>query len=154
MGKQHKFTALIESGQGGGAFVTVPFDVEQAFGKKRVKIKATIDGEPYRGLLVRMGTPCHILGVLKEIRDKIGKNIGDPVQVVVEEDLDPRVIEIPKDLQKLFKANPEAESFFEKLSFTHQKEYVKWIEDAKKEETKQSRLEKTINLLLKGKKTK
>ncbi|MGE5498489.1 MAG: YdeI/OmpD-associated family protein [Syntrophothermus sp.] len=154
MGKQHKFTAVIESGQGGGAFVSIPFDVEQAFGKKRVKIKAAIDGEPYRGLLVRMGTPCHILGVLKEIREKTGKNIGDSVQVVIEEDLDPRVIEVPDDLQKLFKSNPQAESFFEKLSYTHQKEYVKWIGEAKKDETRLNRLEKTIDLLLKGKKAK
>ncbi len=67
------FSAPIEQAHGGGAYVTVPFDVETVFGKKRVPVQATIDGQPYRGLLVRMGGPCHVLGVLKEIRERIGK---------------------------------------------------------------------------------
>jgi hypothetical protein len=59
---QHTFRAAIEDAGGGGAFVSVPFDVEQAFGKKRVKVKATINGVPYRGSRMRMGGSCHILG--------------------------------------------------------------------------------------------
>ena len=57
--------------------------------KKRVKIKATIDGEPYRGTLVRMGSPQHMLLVLKEIREKVGKSFGDKVAVELEEDIEP-----------------------------------------------------------------
>ena len=60
--------------------------MEKTFGKKRVKVKATIGGEPYRGSLVRMGTACHLLPVLKEIRARIGKTIGDAVEVELEED--------------------------------------------------------------------
>jgi hypothetical protein len=51
MNEQFSFRAVIESREGGGAFVTVPFDVEKTFGKKRVKIKAVIDGEKYCRLL-------------------------------------------------------------------------------------------------------
>ena len=72
MPTQHKFRAKIENAGGGGAYVSVPFDVEQAFGKKRVKVIATIEGHPYRGSLVRMGTECHILPELKEIREQTG----------------------------------------------------------------------------------
>jgi hypothetical protein len=68
MSKAHTFQARIEAAGGGGAYVRIPFDVEAAFGKKRVPVNATIDGEHYRGTLVRMDTPDHILIILKEIR--------------------------------------------------------------------------------------
>jgi len=92
--KQH-FRALIENAGSGGAYVRIPFDVEKIYGNKRVPVKVTINGEPYRGTLVRMGEPWHILIVLKEIRDKIGKTFGDEVEVILEEDTEPRVVEIP-----------------------------------------------------------
>jgi hypothetical protein len=129
----------------------VPFDVEQAFGKKRVKVRATIDGESYRGSLVRMGTPYHIFPVLKEIREKIGKSFGDEVMVEVEEDLEPRQVQIPTDLQQAFTQNPQAVEFFEHLSYTHQREYIRWINEAKQDETRQKRILKTVELLSQGK---
>src|SRR5215475_299564 len=151
MTKKQTFTATIQNAGGGGAFVEVPFDVEEAFGSKRPKIKATIEGIPYRGTLMRMGSEHHILGVLKDIREQIGKTFGDEVTVIVEPDTGPRMIEIPKDLMKEFKKDEEAKAFFDKLSFTHQKEYVRWVEEAKKEETRQNRIVKTMEMLKKGK---
>lgn len=68
-----------------GAYVEFPHDVRAEFGKGRVKVHATFDGEPYDGSLVRMGTPCHILGLQKAIRAKIGKQPGDNVQVTLRE---------------------------------------------------------------------
>jgi len=97
---KHNFTAVIQNAGGGGAFVEVPFDVEKAFGSKRPKVKATIEGVPYRGTLVRMGSECHLLLILKEIREKIGKTFGDQVKVTVELDAEPRVVAIPKDLAR------------------------------------------------------
>lgn len=75
MPKKHAFTVPIQNAGGGGAFVEVPFDVEKAFGSKRPKIKANIDGVPYRGLLARMGSENHILLVLKSVREQIGKTV-------------------------------------------------------------------------------
>lgn len=151
MSPSHTFRAVIEDAGDGGAYVCVPFDVEKAFGKKRVKILATFDGVPYRGSMVRMGTEQHLLLVLKDIRKQIGKNIGDEIEVTVDEDTQPRVVNVPEDLQKALMNNPEAFVFFEKLSYTHQKEYVQWIEEAKRPETRQKRVEKTIELLREGK---
>jgi Bacteriocin-protection, YdeI or OmpD-Associated/Domain of unknown function (DUF1905) len=151
MPKKQTFTATIQNAGGGGAFVEVPFDVEEAFGSNRPKIKAMIEGIPYRGTLMRMGSEHHILGVLKDIRGQIGKTFGDEVTVIVEPDTEPRMIEIPKDLMKEFKKDKEAKAFFDKLSFTHQKEYVRWVEEAKKEETRQNRIVKTLEMLKKGK---
>lgn len=68
-----------------GAYVEIPFDVKEVFGKGRVPVNATFDGEPYRGSIVKMGTPCHILGIRKDIRGRIGKQPGDTVRVTIEE---------------------------------------------------------------------
>ncbi|BCJ98725.1 hypothetical protein bsdcttw_17660 [Anaerocolumna chitinilytica] len=68
-----------------GAYVEIPFDVKERYGKGRVPVHATFDGEPYDGSLVKMKTPCHILGIRKEIREKIGKQPGDMVKVTLQE---------------------------------------------------------------------
>ncbi len=67
------------------AYVEIPFDVKAAFGKGRVLVHATFDGEPYDGQLVKMATPCHIIGPRKDIRSKIGKQPGDLVHVTLKE---------------------------------------------------------------------
>jgi hypothetical protein len=151
MTKKQTFTATIQNAGGGGAFVEVPFDVEAAFRSKRPKVKAMIEGIPYRSTLMRMGTECHILGILKDIREQIGKSFGDEVRITIEPDTEPRIIEIPKDLMRELKQDKEAKAFFDKLSYTHQKEYVRWVEEAKKEATRQNRIVKTIEMLKKGK---
>jgi len=68
-----------------GAYIEIPFDVQQEFGKGRVKVHATFDGVPYDGSLVRMKTPCHILGIQKAIRAEIGKQPGQTVHVTIRE---------------------------------------------------------------------
>lgn len=144
MAVNHSFEAVIQAAGRGGAFVFVPFDVEKVFGKKRVPIWATVDGEPYRGTLVRMGSPQHMFPVLKSIRKKIGKEPGDTVRVTLEEDTQPRVVEVPGDLAEALRASPQAGSKFRALSYTHQKEYVRWITEAKREETRRRRISKTL----------
>ena len=73
----------------GGAYVSFPYDVRAEFGKGRVKVRATFDGEPYEGSIINMGVKnadgsvCYIIGILKDIRTKIGKQPGDTVQVTV-----------------------------------------------------------------------
>ena len=151
MTQKRSFSAVIEDAGKGGAYVTVPFDVEKEYGKKRVKVAATFDGEPYRGSLVRMGGPCHILGVQKAIRTKIGKSIGDTVEVTVEEDTARREVTIPKDLKKALLENTGAMETFSRLSFSHQKEFVQWIGEAKRVDTRHDRIAQTIVRLFKGK---
>jgi hypothetical protein len=151
MSKKQTFKAVILDAGGGGAFVEVPFDVEKEFGSKKPKVKAVIEGVSYRGTLVRMGTECHLLLILKSIREQIGKTFGDEIKITVEPDEEPRVIEIPAELKKAFRTEKEAKTFFEKLSYTHQREYATWINEAKREETRQNRIVKTIAMLKKGK---
>ena len=150
MSQNYQFRAIIENAGSGGAYVTIPFDVEKAFGKKRVKVKAIIDGEPYRGSLVRMGTPDHMLLVLKDIREKIGKTFGDEISIELKEDLEPRKVEIPPDLQQALDANPNEGAYFNSLAYSHRKEYVWWINEAKRDQTRQERIRRTIEMLKQG----
>lgn len=76
---------LIQNGDMDAGYVEVPLDVQKTFGKKRVPVHATFDGVPYDGQVVRMGTPCHIIGVRKDIRQHLGKQFGDTVHVTIQE---------------------------------------------------------------------
>lgn len=149
MPKKHTFTATIIDAGGGGAFVEVPFDVEKAFGAKKPRVKAMIEGVPYRGLLVRMGGPNHILIILKGIREQIGRTFGDKVKISVEPDTEPRVVEIPPELAKALKKEKAAAAYFDSLAYSHKREYVGYITEAKKEETRLRRVAQTIEMLKK-----
>ncbi|NLG50852.1 MAG: DUF1905 domain-containing protein [Chloroflexi bacterium] len=86
MGKRYEFDAvIIKVPDMDAAYVEIPFDVKAEFGRGRVPVTATFDGVVYEGSLVRMGTPCHIIGIRKDIRAKIGKQAGDVVHVTIEE---------------------------------------------------------------------
>jgi len=148
----HRFHATIDSSDTGGAYVRIPFDVEAAFGKKRVPVISTIDGVPYRGSLVRMGDSCHVLGVLKDIRDKIGKQPGDEVEVTVDEDVAPRVVELPADLKQAIEDSAQAKEFYERLSYSKQREFALWVGSAKREATRADRVARSVELLAAGKK--
>lgn len=144
--KEYRFTATLEDAGGGGVYMAFPYDVKKEFGKGRVPITCTIDGEPYRGTMVKYGTPFHIIIVLKAIRLKIKKGAGDKVKVVLKEDTAVRTVDVPADFKKLLKKN-KLESGFDKMSFTHRKEWMLWINDAKKEETRLRRMERAIEKL-------
>ena len=68
-----------------GAYIEIPFDVKSVFGKDRVKVHVLFDNEPYDGIMVRMKTPCHIIGMRKDIRERLGKQAGDTVHVIIKE---------------------------------------------------------------------
>lgn len=134
------------------AYITIPFDVQKEYGTKgRVKIKATFNDHPYRGIIANMGTGCHILGVRKDIREAIGKQVGDVITVTLEKDEEERIVDMPKELIHVLSKNSKAENFFNTLSFTNRKEYAVWISSAKKVETKQKRLNQVTGKLLAGK---
>ncbi len=151
--KKYKFKARIESGIGGGAAVPFPYDVEQEFGtRSKIPVKSTVDGVPYTGSLIKCGGTNHMLGVLKGIREQIGKGPGDMIEVVLWKDEAERTVEVPPEFAKLMKQEGVL-SFFEKLSYTHRKEYCRWISEAKKEETRLRRVEKSIDMLKRKVKT-
>ncbi len=148
--KKYKFKAKIEAGDGGGAYVFFPYDTEKEFATRgKVPVKATFNGVPDTGSLIRYGKPLHVLGMPKAIRAQTGKDPGDTIEVVVWKDEEIRTIEMPAQFEKLIKKEGLL-PVFEKLSYTHRKEYCRWITDAKKEETRLKRLGKAIEMLKKG----
>ena len=127
-----------------------PYDTGKEFATKgKVPVKATFDGVPYTGSLIKYGNPLHMLGILKAIREQTGKGPGDTIEVVVWKDEEVRTVEVPAPFEKLMKKEGLL-PVFKKLSYTHRKEYCRWITDAKKEETRWKRLEKAIEMLKKG----
>ncbi len=90
--RKFRFDAIIEAAeQKGGAYIRFPYDIRKEFGRGRVKVHVEFDGIPYDGSIVNMGIKnndgsiCYIIGILKSIREEIGKNPGDIVRVIVEE---------------------------------------------------------------------
>ena len=142
-----EFAAVIRGHEGGGAYVEFPRDVEALYGVKgRVPVRVTFDGLPYRGSLVRMGTTSHILLILKEIREKLGKGPGDRLRVAVELDEAPRVVELAADVEAAFK-RAGVLAAYRALAFSHQREYALWIEEAKKAETRARRIGQAVDKL-------
>ena len=150
---KYKFKAKIEAGDGGGAYVLFPYDTGKEFATQgKVPVKAAFNGVPYAGSLIKYGNPRHMLGILKAIREQIGKGPGDTIEVVIWRDEEVRTLEVPGQFKTLMKKEGLL-PFFEKLSYTHRKEYCRWITEAKKEETRAKRLDKAIEMLKKKVKT-
>ena len=146
---EYRFRVEIREGRGGGAWVEIPLDVREEFGTGgRVAVVATFDGEPYRGSIAPMGGGVHVLGIRKEIRAKLGKGIGDEVELVLRRDTEPRTVEPPAELAAAFAESPEAKRTYDGLSYTHRREYAEWVGGAKKSETRERRARKTIEKLL------
>ncbi len=84
--KVYEFDAVIKKVPDiDGAYIEFPYDVRAEFGKGRVKVHATFDGTEYDGSLVKMKTPCHIIGIRQDIRKQIGKQPGDTIKVTIRE---------------------------------------------------------------------
>ena len=145
-----RFSATIVEAPRGGAYVRVPPDVIEAIGGGgRIPVQATFDGIHYRGSVVRMGADS-VLGVLKEIREKLGKTHGDEVEVTIERDEAEREVEIPVELASLLDAHPAARAAFEALSYSHRREHALHVAEAKKPETRERRARKTVEDLTRG----
>ncbi|MCU1309481.1 MAG: hypothetical protein JWO20_606 [Candidatus Angelobacter sp.] len=133
------------------AAVRPPFDVPTIFGTKaRVPVRGTINGFPYRSSLCNMGFG-HFFVVNKEMRAGAKCKAGDTVDIVLERDREERVVVVPASIKKIIATNKTAQATWDSLSYTHKKEWVRAIEGAKREETRQSRIEKMMSALRAGK---
>lgn len=150
MEQKISFSATIEqSGTMNAAYIVFPYDVFDVFGAKgQVKVKAMFDDAVlYRGSLAKMNFPCHVLGITKEIRAKLGKTFGDTVEVIIERDTEERIVEIPADIAEYLNEFKKQKEVFDKMSYSHKKEYIQWIESAKKAETRANRIVKFVQML-------
>ena len=130
--------------QGNGALFEIPFDVKATFGKARAPVLCTLNGKTSWRTTVAVYGGKSLIGVRKELRDAAGLKAGDSVKVTLEADLAPRVVTAPADLKK---ALGKKKAAWDKLSFTHQNEWVKALEEAKKPETRARRLAQLLAAL-------
>jgi len=154
--KKQIFTVrLIGRGPNGAwTHMDVPFSVEEAFGTKaRVAVCGTVNGFPFRTSLMPRGQGVFYMAFTKAMQDATKSGVGDTVSVVMEQDTAPRTVTVPADLRKALAKPPAQTKVFTALSYSHQKEYVDWVEQAKKPETRANRIEKVITLLASGKKS-
>src|SRR5581483_7479217 len=142
-----RFTAkLSESGRGAGSVVVCPFDSRETFGEGRPPVAGTVNGTPFRTRLMVYGGVTY-LGFNREIRDAAGIALGDELDIALERDDAPREVEVPEALAGALAGDDAAREVFDALSFTHRKEYAQWIAEAKRDETRERRAAKALEML-------
>jgi hypothetical protein len=119
-------------------------------GPKRFPVVATVNGYSWRTSVARMGGEF-LIGLNRTVREAAGVQAGDTVEVAVELDTAPREVEVPEALAAALAADPAAAAAFERLAFTHRKEYATWIAGAKREETRARRVDQALEMLRQGK---
>ncbi len=150
MGSVHLTTTLVARGPA----AAVVLDDEQVGtvgeGAKRFPVRATVNGYSWRTTVTRMRGEF-LLGLNREVRESAGVDAGDTVEVAIELDAAPREVEVPKALASALAAHPAAAARFEALAYTHRKEYARWIAEAKREQTRDRRVEQAVTMLREGK---
>jgi hypothetical protein len=127
-------------------YIPLPFDPARVFGKARAPVKVTLNGYTYRSTIAAMGgPPC--VPLRKSHREAAGLDGGETLTVRLELDADPREIAPPPDLVKALTAQPGALTRWKELSYTHQREHVEAIEEAKKPETRARRIVNAVRML-------
>jgi len=147
---QKKFKATAEGAGPGNAwcFIAVPFSVPELWGVRgQLPVKGTINGFPFRST-IQPSEGRHFLTFNKQLQAGAKAKAGDTVSVVMERDTDERVVEAPAELAKAFRKNKQARELWDKLAYTHRKEFAQWISSAKQEETRERRAAKAADMML------
>jgi hypothetical protein len=147
MAVSKKFRATLQTDdESAFTYIVVPFNAQTVFGRGRPPVRVTVNGYAYRSTLAPYGSEYY-LAVNQAVRSGARVQVGDRVTVIMEADEAPRPIKAPTDLTRALKASPPAQTRWKELSYTHQKEYVTAIEDAKRPETRARRIERTVERL-------
>lgn len=148
-----RFRSVVELGGKTATGIAVPDDVVAALdGGRRPPVVVTLGNHRFRTTVAPMGGRFFV-PLSAENRTAAGVAAGDVVDVSVELDTAPREVEVPDDLRSALGEDPGASAFFEQLSFTHRKEWVRWVTEAKKSETRASRVARVLEALRSGRRT-
>jgi hypothetical protein len=147
-----RFRATIEAAGRGGAVVRLPFDPKTELGSARAPVRGTVNCAAFRSTVAIYGGGAY-LGMTKALREAAGAGIGDDVSVELELDGAPREVDVPPELAAVLERDRDAGHAFERLSYTHRREYARWIAEAKRPETKQRRVAQAAELLRSGVRT-
>ena len=118
-------------------------------GARRFPVKATVNGHSWRTSVARMHGEF-LVGLNREVREAARAGTGDTVQCTLELDTEPRAVELPEALRAALASDPAAQDIFDKLAFTHRKEYARWIAEAKRAETRERRVTQALEMIKLG----
>jgi hypothetical protein len=153
MSESLSFRTTVELGGKTATGLQVPDDIVSTLGPgRRPAVRVTIASYTYRTTVASMGGR-YLVPLSAEHRAAAGVAAGDEVDVTIEPDTDPREVLVPHDLGAALAKDDAAGEFFEGLAYTHRKEWVRWIEDAKRPETRERRLEATLEALRAGRRS-
>lgn len=146
------FKVDLIKGEGDTAGFVIPDKIVDAFGQgKRPKVTVTINGKfSYPNTVAVMGGQ-YMIGISKERRKLAGVEPGQKIEVTLELDTAPRVMEVPPDLQRALNKNKAAKAHFATLSYSNQRRHIDPINQAKSDETRARRIEKSVALFAEGK---
>ena len=137
-----------------GPAAAVVLDDEQVAavgeGAKRFPVVATVNGYTWRTTVTPMSGEF-LLGLNRAVRQEAGVEAGDTVEVKLELDTAPREVKLPEALATALAEDSEARAAFDRIAYTHRKEYAHWIGDAKRDETRQRRVAQALEMLREGK---
>ncbi len=132
-----------------GAFVLTDEQVTELGGGKRAAVRVTVEGRTARLRLGVMGG-LNVIGLSKANRVALAVELGDEVTVLIEVDEAPREVDVPEELAAALAADPVAGAAYERLAFTHRKEYAVWVTSAVRAETRERRVAQAIEMLREG----
>jgi len=132
--------------EGSMCCIPVPFDPEGVFGRVRAPVRVTLNGYTYRSTIASMGGQVFI-PLRKSNREAAGLNGGETIKVKLDLDTEKREVKPPPDFVKALKAAPAAWQRWRELSYSHQREYVEAIEEAKKVETRARRIDGAVQMI-------
>ena len=143
----------VVSKSGSRVFIPIPFNPNDVWGvKQRHHVTGTVSGHGVRGSLGSDGKQ-YFLPLGAAWRRGCGIDAGDHVEVVISPE-GPQSEGLSADVVAALDAVPHAKAFFESLATFYRNTYIKWIESAKKPETRNARIQEMIELLKAGKKQK
>ncbi|OXS54221.1 hypothetical protein B1A99_26900 [Cohnella sp. CIP 111063] len=146
-----KFRTTLELSKKTATGIHVPDEIVEALGAgKKPPVKVTIGSYTYRSTVASMGGRF-LLPVSQEHREGAGIQAGDEIEVELELDDAPREVSVPADFVEALDRHAEAREFFDRLSYSNKRRFVLNIEGAKSAETRQRRIDKSVELLREGK---
>lgn len=150
MGETLHLTTVLEPRGPAGALVLTDEQVASlGGGAKTFPVVVTIGTSSIPLRVARMGGES-LIGFSRAARAEAGVEIGDEVTADIAAETAPRTVEVPGDLAAALAANPSVGAAFAALSYTHRKEYVRWVEEAKREQTRADRVARTVEMVREG----
>lgn len=150
MGSVKMTTTLVRRGPAAAVVLNDDHVAAVGEGAKRFPVRATVNGYSWRTTVAPMRGEF-LVGLNRGVRAAAGVEAGDAVEVGVELDTEPREVEVPEALASALSADEDARAAFHALSFTHRKEYARWITEAKRPETRHRRVTQALDRLRLGK---